>query len=179
MPTMRYLSSPQHQARWAGFFWLLVFLMGSVSLAFRNTTTGFVLDKTASVCYIVVSILFFYLLRPINKTMSLTAALFGVSGCIVSLFGLAATIYIQSLVFFGGHCFILGYLIFRSMYLPKIVGALMMFAGVGWLTFIHPEFARSLNPFNMIPGMLGEGVLILWLLIKGLDMNAWESLTNK
>jgi hypothetical protein len=44
------------------------------------------------------------------------------------------------------------------------VGVLMVFAGVGWLTFAFPSLARSLSPFNFAPGLIGEGALTLWLL---------------
>jgi hypothetical protein len=50
------------------------------------------------------------------------------------------------LVFFGLHCLLIGCLILRSTFLPRIVGALMVFAGFGWLTFLSPPVARSLSP---------------------------------
>jgi hypothetical protein len=78
------------------------------------------------------------------------------------------------LVFFGLHCFGVGYLIFRSTFLPRAIGALMMFAGVGWLTFVYPPLAQSLAPFNMAPGAIGELSLTLWLLIKGVNVERWN-----
>jgi hypothetical protein len=78
------------------------------------------------------------------------------------------------LVFFGLHCFGVGYLIFRSTFMPRIVGVLMMFAGVGWLTFLFPPLANSLAPFNMIPGGIGELSLTLWLLVKGVNVQRWR-----
>ena len=77
------------------------------------------------------------------------------------------------LVFFGLHCFGVGYLIFRSTFLPRAIGGLMMFAGVGWLTFLFPPLANSLAPYNMIPGGLGELSLTLWLLVKGVNAPRW------
>jgi hypothetical protein len=78
------------------------------------------------------------------------------------------------LVFFGLHCFGVGYLIFRSTFMPRIVGVLMMFAGIGWLTFLFPPLANSLAPFNMIPGGIGELSLTLWLLVKGVNVQRWR-----
>ena len=78
------------------------------------------------------------------------------------------------LVFFGLHCFGVGYLIFRSSFLPRVIGALMMFAGLGWLTFLFPPLANSLAPYNMIPGGIGELSLTLWLLVKGVDVPRWK-----
>src|SRR6266436_4128408 len=39
-------------------------------------------------------------------------------------------------VFFGVYCLLIGYLIFRSPFLPRILGVLMAIAGFGWLTFL-------------------------------------------
>jgi hypothetical protein len=77
------------------------------------------------------------------------------------------------LVFFGLHCLGVGYLIFRSTFLPRIIGVLMMLAGVGWLTFLSPPLASSLAPFNMIPGGVGELSLTVWLLVKGVNVQRW------
>lgn len=77
------------------------------------------------------------------------------------------------LVFFGLHCFGIGYLILRSTFLPKIIGALMVVAGLGWLTFLSPPLAQSLAPFNMLPGAVGELSLTFWLIIKGVNVQRW------
>ena len=74
----------------------------------------------------------------------------------------------------GLHCFGVGYLIFRSTFMPRIIGVLMMFAGIGWLTFLLPPLANSLAPFNMIPGGIGELSLTLWLLVKGVNVQRWR-----
>ena len=78
------------------------------------------------------------------------------------------------LVFFGLHCLGVGYLIFRSTFLPRIIGGLMVVAGVGWLTFLLPPLAHSFAPFNMLPGAIGELSLTLWLLIKGVNVQRWK-----
>lgn len=78
------------------------------------------------------------------------------------------------LVFFGLHCLGVGYLIVRSIFLPRLVGALMLMAGFGWLTFLWPPLAQSLAPFNMLPGAVGELSLTLWLLVKGVNVARWQ-----
>jgi hypothetical protein len=50
----------------------------------------------------------------------------------------------------------------------------MMFAGLGWLTFLLPSLANSLAPYNMIPGGIGELSLTLWLLVKGVNVPRWR-----
>ena len=78
------------------------------------------------------------------------------------------------LVFFGLHCLGIGYLILRSTFLPRIMGALMVVAGFGWLTFLSPPLAQSLAPFNMLPGAVGELSLTFWLLVKGVNVQRWN-----
>lgn len=71
------------------------------------------------------------------------------------------------LSFFGFYCILIGFLSVRSCFVPKIVGALMVIAGLGWLTFLWPPLAGLLQPYNLLPGLVGEGVFALWLLIMG------------
>jgi len=76
------------------------------------------------------------------------------------------------LVFFGCYCLLIGYLVFRSDFLPAILGVLMAIGGAGWLTnsfisFLSPPLARSLSSWMMAPGILGEAALTLWLLVMG------------
>jgi hypothetical protein len=79
-----------------------------------------------------------------------------------------------ALALFGLHCLGVGYLIFRSIFMPRIIGVLMLMAGVSWLTFLLPPVAQSLAPFNMMPGALGEVSLALWLIIKGVNVQRWN-----
>jgi hypothetical protein len=82
-------------------------------------------------------------------------------------------------VFFGFHCLLIGYLILRSTFLPRLIGALMMFAGVGWLTCLLPPLAESLAPYNVIPGSLGEISLTVWLLVKGVNVQRWNEQASR
>ena len=77
-------------------------------------------------------------------------------------------------VFFGVYCLLIGYLIFRSAFLPRILGVLMAIAGLGWLTFLSPPLANHLSPYNLAPGILGEGLLTLWLLAIGVNEQRWK-----
>ena len=53
-----------------------------------------------------------------------------------------------ALVFFAMYCLLIGYLILRSTFLPRFLGASMVLAGLGWLTFLYEPLA---NPFVSVP----------------------------
>ncbi len=78
------------------------------------------------------------------------------------------------IVFFGFYCVIIGYLIFRSTFMPRIIGVLMVFAGLGYLTFLWPPLADYLSPYNLFPAAAGELSLMLWLLAKGVNVQRWQ-----
>jgi hypothetical protein len=82
--------------------------------------------------------------------------------------------YNISLVFFGFYCLLIGYLIFRSAFLPRILGVLMAIAGLDWLTFLSPPLAKYLSPYIVALGLLGEGSLCLWLLVIGVNVQRWK-----
>ena len=77
-------------------------------------------------------------------------------------------------VFFGVYCLLIGYLIFKSSFLPRVLGVLMAFAGLGWLTFLFPPLADYLSPYNLVLGFLAELALMLWLLVMGVDVQRWK-----
>ena len=79
-------------------------------------------------------------------------------------FRVYAQCFNTSFVLFGFYCVLIGYLAFKSHILPRTVGVLVVVACTGWLTFIYPPFARHLSPAILVPGIIGEGSLTLWLL---------------
>lgn len=79
------------------------------------------------------------------------------------------------LVFFGGFCVSIGCLIFRSGFLPRALGVLMVVAGLCYLAnsfsvFIVPAFADRLFPFILLPCLIAELSLALWLVVRGIDV---------
>jgi hypothetical protein len=84
-----------------------------------------------------------------------------------------------SLLFFGCFCVIVGYVIFKSNYLPKAIGVLMQIAGVCYLTnsfalVLSPMVANRLFPVILVPAFIGEVSLCLWLLVKGVNIEKWH-----
>jgi len=83
--------------------------------------------------------------------------------------------WLIGLVFFGLHLMVLGYLIFKSDYMPKIIGILLMIASFGYLldsvaNFLLSNYSDYQDIFLfivLVPGIIGELSLTLWLIIKG------------
>jgi hypothetical protein len=78
-------------------------------------------------------------------------------------------------IFWGLWLFPLGYLVFRSGFLPRILGVYLMISCFGYLIdfvafFLVPDFGVAIN---MLTGW-AELLLCLWLLIKGVNVEQWE-----
>lgn len=153
-------------ARIAGVFYLFTFVSGIIALVVRSRV-GVSAGLVAAACYVVVTLLFYVLFKPVSDRLSALAAAISLAGVVDGPLRLTP---IHPLVFFGCYCLLIGYLIFTSTYLPRFLGVLMAIAGLGWLTFLSPPLARALSPGVYGPGLLGEGALTLWLLVKGVDV---------
>jgi len=151
----------------------------------------------------------YYLLMKVNKSISLLAALFRIVNAaifglalmylmnvlnmlpeaknnfqmgneILSAFTSFNTTWLIGLIFFGFHLIILGYLIFKSDYIPKILGILLLIAGAGYLIdsfaiILLPNYNNYKEIFTIIvllPGIVGELSFTIWLLVKGSKINA-------
>ena len=90
------------------------------------------------------------------------------------LLKLNAQAYDIGLVFFGFWCVLIGYLIFRSTFLPRIIGVLEVLAGFGYLTLLWRPLAHYLYPYNLALAGPGEISLMLWLLVQGVNEQRWK-----
>ena len=80
----------------------------------------------------------------------------------------------MDLVFFGIWCVLSGYLIFRSTFLPRILGVLLVIDGFGWTIFLFPPLAITLFPLIATASGLAEIPLQLWLLVRGVNSDRWK-----
>jgi hypothetical protein len=88
-----------------------------------------------------------------------------------------------ALVFFGFNCLALGYLIFLSTFLPRIIGVLLAIEGVCYLVnsfanFLAPAFAAHFFRF-LAASALAEIALCLWLLVIGLNLQKWKQVATQ
>ncbi len=86
--------------------------------------------------------------------------------------------YDLGLLLFGVHCLLIGYLIFKSRYLPKALGALMVAASVSYIVgsytrFLFPDDVSVVAPVYIV-AFVAEISLCLWLLLKGVDVRKWR-----
>jgi hypothetical protein len=167
---------------------------------------GFAVALLGVAAYLVVTALFYILFEPVNRTLSLSAAFFSLTGCVIQAVGLIFHLiplillgdqpylgaftpaqretlalvllnsygkaYNISLVFFAFQLLQISYLTFRSTFLPRWLGVLVAL-GAGWLAFLYPPLARALWPYVALSSV-GEMLLILWLLVKGVDEQRWK-----
>ncbi len=89
--------------------------------------------------------------------------------------------YNIAMVFFGVHCVLLGYLVVRSTFWPKIIGMVLAISGTCYVTnsfarFLSPPLASHLFPYILWPGILAEAMMMLWLLVVGVNQEKWREL---
>jgi Domain of unknown function (DUF4386) len=77
------------------------------------------------------------------------------------------------LVFFGLWLAMTGLLIVRATFIPTVVGVLAVCGGLCYLTLLAPPLASYLYPWYLGPAVIGEPVLMLWLLIAGVNPRRW------
>lgn len=84
-----------------------------------------------------------------------------------------------ALIFFGVECVVLGYLISRSGYMPRSIGVLIQIAGACYVInsfalLLSPPLSSQLFPAILIPSLIAELSLALWLLVKGVRTEQWN-----
>ena len=92
----------------------------------------------------------------------------------VKMYGLAAGIF---MALYGTATAIRGYLIYRSGFLPRALGILLMVAGAGFVVrnfvlILKPAYASNLF---LAPMFIAGLSLMLWMLVKGVDVAKWEA----
>ena len=78
-------------------------------------------------------------------------------------------------IFWGLWLLPMGHLVFKSGFLPRIIGVLLIIAGFGYIIdsaalFLLPDLNIDISQFTFY----GELLLLLWLLIKGVNVEQWE-----
>lgn len=175
---------------------------------------GFFADLVSFTTGILIAIIFYDLLRIVNRPVARIALTFAIVSNTVSI---AASIFcyaplhilngagylhsfapeqLQSLALlsiwlyqfafsinlalFSIDCFATGYLIYRSTFLPRVLGVLLGIGGLCYLYnsvayFTPPGAVPDFFPFSYLPSLLAEVLLALWLLFVGVNSAKWHA----
>lgn len=88
--------------------------------------------------------------------------------------------YAIGLVFFGFYCILIGFVIYKTNAMPRVIGVLYAIAGLCYLInsftmFLSKGFANPIFVYLAIPIFIGELSVCLWLLLKGIDTTKLEN----
>ncbi len=152
----------------------VIFLLIVMTAAFAEIFVGGKLNVAGSLMVVLamtaVTLLFYDILGALNRSLSLLAVCFNLVGLAFEVLRMQPRGANIAVVFNGFFCILIGCLVFRSSFLPRILGALMALGGLGWLTLVAPPLAHYLSPYNLAFGLLGEGAICLWVLLTGANL---------
>jgi hypothetical protein len=162
--------SPRLKARLAGAIYLFSLLTVATAETFLHGSMNIAGGLIGVAGMVVVTLLVYSLFQPVNRNLSLLATFFGLVGLTFEALRLQPHGVNIAIVFAGFYCILIGYLMFKSTFLPRILGVLMVFAGLGWLTYLSNPLANYLSPLNLATGLIGELSVFLWLLVMGVSV---------
>ncbi|MGD0737544.1 MAG: DUF4386 domain-containing protein [Terracidiphilus sp.] len=202
-----YLLNPVSYAEAALFPKLVI--PGNIEQTVQNISTHSGAFVAVIFCYfinfvgdIVIAWSLYFLLAPVNKSLSLLASLFQLVYTAIGFFAMLSLVnafhllttpyyltvfepgplhaqvqfqlnsfrtdWSMGFILFAIHLVLLGYLIFRSGYIPRIIGIILVIDGLGWIIdCLQPYLYPSAHLGFLFFTFLGELVFMLWLLIRG------------
>lgn len=165
-------------ARITGTVYLLYFVTAILAQMFITRgliTSGRAVNLLADVLYIMLTLSLYRLFAPVNRRLSLVAALFSLAGCALMMLAQFHLVgpRLSPLIFFGPFCILTGYLICRSIFVPHLLGFVLIFAGIAWIIYALPGTPRALAMPIQALGILAEALLMFWLLAKGVSQERW------
>ena len=168
-------ASPRLKARVAGVFYLLAVLTAAFAEGFVRGRLLYAAGLIPVAAFVVVTLLLYQLFKPVNRSVALLAALLNLVGLTFEALEWHLWGVNIALIFHGLYCLLIGFLVFRSAFLPRMLGVLMAIGGLAWLTDLSIPLTHHLSPYNVISGFIGEGLLMLWFLVIGLNGQRWNA----
>lgn len=191
-------------ARIAGALYLLNILAGAFAIGYVTAAVGTnvhahePLFRSGLAAHVVVTVtnvglavIFYELFKAVSRRAAMLVVFFTLVATAIEAAGIVNQLstltvggtaaYDVSTVFFAGYALAIGYLIYRSTFMPRVIGVLMVVDGVAYLvnsfgTILAPDFAAHLVPYIQLPILLGEGSLTLWFLVFGINVARRERL---
>jgi Domain of unknown function (DUF4386) len=166
--------SRRFKARMAGFLFLILILTAATTEFFARGKLSSRAILVAAIfevsCMIAVTLLFYSLFKTVDGRLSLLAASFNFVALVLELLQFLPHGVNIGLGFHGFYWILIGYLMFRSTFLPRVAGILTAVAGLCWLTFAPPPLASYLSPYNLASALLLQALVMLWLLVMGVKI---------
>ncbi|MBU0528411.1 DUF4386 domain-containing protein [bacterium] len=159
----------------AGFSLLIMTVLAFMIFpSLQATTLSIIGIAIIIILDVIVAISLYILLKPANSNFSFLTALFRIVYAIIFTVALIKMpdlntfnyIWQRGLLVFGFHLLLLGVLIYKSTYIPKWLGILVIIASAGYIVDslgVYFGYSLQIGMFTFI----GELILMLWLLIKG------------
>jgi hypothetical protein len=166
--------SPCFKARIAGGLYVFSVLTALSFELVLGGRLGYAANFIQMAGMVAVTLLFYDIFKPVNRGISLLAASFNLVGIAFEALRFNPPGANLAMVFHGVYCLLIGRLMFGSTFLPRILGALMAFGGLGWLTYVSLPLANYLSPYNLACGLLGEASVFLSLLFMGVNVQRWQ-----
>ena len=90
--------------------------------------------------------------------------------------------YLIAQIFFGLWLLPLGFLVFKSGFIPRILGILLMIASFGYMIqfitiFLFPSYSSIISPVTGTLAGIGELSFMFWLLIRGVNLSKMKSVS--
>jgi hypothetical protein len=167
-------TSPRFKACIAGGFYLLAVLTAVFGETLGQGGLAIAAGLVAVSCFVVVTLLLYEVFRPVSQRVALLAAFFNLVAMFLEALRYNPRGVDVAMAFHGVYCLLIGYLVFKSAVLPRTLGILMALSGMAWATFLTPSLANVLSPYNVACGFVGEGSLMLWLLVTGVNHRSWK-----
>jgi hypothetical protein len=233
MITLVKINSIQMTARIAAILTLLIVVLAPFSMLYIPTTlivpddaaatasnitasfglfrVGMVSDSIIFLVEIVLTVLLYVLIKPVNKTLSMAAAFSRLAMTVIQGVNLLNHFFVLLLLggagylsvfapdqihalvmlflnahetmvliwglFFSLHLFVFGYLVYKSGYLPKVLGILLLVVASCYVlqdfgTMLFPQYKVLFTSIGSLAFL--EIAFPLWLLIKGVNLEQWQ-----
>lgn len=170
--------SPHPRARIAGGLYFSTLLISQLLEMLLPERWSFAAHLIEIAGMLSVTLMLYLLFKPVNSSLSLLAAVFNLAGITLEAVQMNAHGSEFAMAFHGVFCILVGYLIWGSAFLPRILGGLIALGGLAWLTYPLTPFATHLSPWNVICGLAGEASVFLWLVVMGVNARRWNELST-
>ena len=156
------------------FLYVAYFVLAGIGQA----TGSIALSATATAWYFLVAVALCLLFASSNRRAGVAALTFAAIGCVVQGVGqvqLDTSLQTSAIAFFGLFEIVLAYLIARSQFAPRWLGAALALAGVAGIVTVFAPLPTAARYGVVAVSGLAELALLLWLIaraVRGFALNA-------